>query len=613
LLPSEVSDDIYEDLLFDANDLLHNTFDSVYKTTYPHADVQTSSVLILHHHDDVDEKKLDDSFLQMLQSSYRGTYSRNDAAKSKLRCTMISAGGSAVHVVEFDEEKEYWQFVAGIRKAAHGGYEDEASSGKCQYIESTGAANGKNIKIDESNGKGQNRTVSTGIFGMLSSAVQRDTSGSAGTANNIHQLQHYEITSTTVTVNDSGYGGRCVLSLEITSIKAMALTLDFPTAQELVLEVSLETSKSTVAPSTADHLISSKTTLGAFHLEPLTSSRLGNDTVPTDGTDEVCVVCAVPPEGYEADPLSLLIPMSEEDIRPNSQRFITKNLLGGEDLSAGVIRSVGIFGERLGSPSVVIQPLPLTLFVQRDTPGQAGDRQSSDSYKVDSHLTGLDTTTSPQGLSRVRRSNSSSASFYRPFTRSPSNPSLNSPLTSTLPTGTGDLTVVSSPKKPTLTSLQPVTSQAGGSYVSNSLRFNQPVFSEVQVKQRSLSSRAVRLFVKLAQDIPTSYPKGRGAPLPPTAYCTAYLMGPNSEKLSANTAEARTEAVKSFSPEWNKEILLQDPRVSMEEVTGVMILIRDAASGVLKHHHIGQVTIPISCFLYQTEADFCLPLEPSYR
>jgi hypothetical protein len=90
-------------------------------------------------------------------------------------------------------------------------------------------------------------------------------------------------------------------------------------------------------------------------------------------------------------------------------------------------------------------------------------------------------------------------------------------------------------------------------------------------------------------------------------------MGPHSEKLSANNAEARTEAVKSFSPEWNKEILLQDPRVSMEEVTGVMILVRDAASGVLKHHHIGQVTIPISCFLYQTEADFCLPLEPSYR
>jgi hypothetical protein len=44
-----------------------------------------------------------------------------------------------------------------------------------------------------------------------------------------------------------------------------------------------------------------------------------------------------------------------------------------------------------------------------------------------------------------------------------------------------------------------------------------------------------------------------------------------------------------------------------------MILVRDSSYGLLKHLHIGQVTIPIECFLYQTEAAFILPLESTYR
>eukprot|EP01034_Spumella_vulgaris_P025991 gene25991-32508_t len=538
---------------------------------------------------------------------------------------MISAGGSAVHVVEFEEEKEYWSFVAGIKRAAHGGYDDEDATGKCLYIESTGV-NGKTAKSEDINGKAQYR----GVFGMLSSAVQRDTSGSAGAVSGANQTQQrFEISSTTVTVTECGHGGRCVLSLEVASVKAMALTLDFQAAQELVLEVTLETSKTSATPGTVEHPTNTKTSLHAFHLEPLATAQASADpsTAGSSDDNEVCVVCALPAEVYEASPLTLLIPLSESDVLPearsNAQRASAKNPLEVRDVA--VVRSVGVFGEKLGSPPVETQPLPLSLFIQRDsTAGQMGDRMSSDSYKVDAHVSSPEGAASPDGgrLSKTRRS-SSSASFYRPFTRSPSNPALNSPTTNTASTAASDVSShMSSPKKNAPTALtghdgstrqSGTVSQFGGSHVSNFVRYNYPVFTEVQVKQRSLSCRAARLFIKLAQDIPTSHPKSRGAPLPPTAYCTAYLMGPNSEKLSANNAEARTEAVKSFCPEWNKEILLQDPRVSMEEVSGVMILIRDAASGVLKHHHIGQVTIPISCFLYQTEADFCLPLEPSYR
>jgi hypothetical protein len=44
-----------------------------------------------------------------------------------------------------------------------------------------------------------------------------------------------------------------------------------------------------------------------------------------------------------------------------------------------------------------------------------------------------------------------------------------------------------------------------------------------------------------------------------------------------------------------------------------MIKIRDSAAGVFKHRHIGQVIVPISCFIYQTEATFTLPLEATSK
>ena len=87
---------------------------------------------------------------------------------------------------------------------------------------------------------------------------------------------------------------------------------------------------------------------------------------------------------------------------------------------------------------------------------------------------------------------------------------------------------------------------------------------------------------------------------------------------SSNNADSRTEALKGFSPKWNKEIVLaydgtQGDLVGLNAVSSVMVLLRDAASGILKHSHIGQVIIPIACFLSDTEADLCLPLEPSHR
>lgn len=63
----------------------------------------------------------------------------------------------------------------------------------------------------------------------------------------------------------------------------------------------------------------------------------------------------------------------------------------------------------------------------------------------------------------------------------------------------------------------------------------------------------------------------------------------------------------------HREILLQGSTYGIEDATAVMIKLRDSSSSLLRHQHIGQVTIPRACFIYQTEADFCLPLEPTEK
>lgn len=123
------------------------------------------------------------------------------------------------------------------------------------------------------------------------------------------------------------------------------------------------------------------------------------------------------------------------------------------------------------------------------------------------------------------------------------------------------------------------------------------------------ASRAARVYIKSACNLPLNR-KG----VAPSPYCVVYLVGENGAKLTSNTAESRTFVVdKDNNPVWNREILLQDGNGGIEKATGVMIKIKDGSAGILHHVHLGQVTIPIGCFIYQTEADFCLPLEATEK
>lgn len=99
----------------------------------------------------------------------------------------------------------------------------------------------------------------------------------------------------------------------------------------------------------------------------------------------------------------------------------------------------------------------------------------------------------------------------------------------------------------------------------------------------------------------------------PSVYCVVYLIDKYGNRLSANKAQMRSIACKSNDPSWNKEFLLELSQQECQHTDHVMILLRDANSGILKHRHVGQVLIPLSCFLPELDANLCLPIEPSFR
>lgn len=144
------------------------------------------------------------------------------------------------------------------------------------------------------------------------------------------------------------------------------------------------------------------------------------------------------------------------------------------------------------------------------------------------------------------------------------------------------------------------------------IKFHDPLFCDVELARRA-TLKAARLVIKRANDLPSSSASLEAKKIPPTVYATVYLVDAKGEKRSINNADSRTEAIKSYDPEWNKEVLLQNEKQGVDDITAVMVLFRDSSVGMMKHHHIGRVTIPFSCFLDNMQADFCLPLEPTYR
>lgn len=144
------------------------------------------------------------------------------------------------------------------------------------------------------------------------------------------------------------------------------------------------------------------------------------------------------------------------------------------------------------------------------------------------------------------------------------------------------------------------------------LRLNDPIVASVPITQDA-PRRTVRITIASSSSIPSSR---MGAP---SAYCAVYLVDDKNNRLcdSSGTAiEAKTDVVKgNNNPVWNKVILIEMPTQdgAGDTVSGVVITVKDAGGGLLKPLHLGQVTVPIGCFIEGYEAQLCLPLEPTPR
>ena len=96
----------------------------------------------------------------------------------------------------------------------------------------------------------------------------------------------------------------------------------------------------------------------------------------------------------------------------------------------------------------------------------------------------------------------------------------------------------------------------------------------------------------------------------PSPYCVGYLLDGEGNKMTKNSVEHRTAAVnQTLDPVWDREMFfLKDPSAAC-----VHVKVRTHRSYFSKEEHIGQVSIPIDCFVEGVEAHLCLPLEPTYR
>jgi len=101
----------------------------------------------------------------------------------------------------------------------------------------------------------------------------------------------------------------------------------------------------------------------------------------------------------------------------------------------------------------------------------------------------------------------------------------------------------------------------------------------------------------------------------PSSYCTMHLLDDKGQRIGMS-GESKTDVIKTnVSPTWDKEFLLQGNEEGVDGVSGVMLTVKDSGRlfGGVKSTPLGQVFIPIGCFIQGIEARLCLPLEPTPR
>jgi len=131
--------------------------------------------------------------------------------------------------------------------------------------------------------------------------------------------------------------------------------------------------------------------------------------------------------------------------------------------------------------------------------------------------------------------------------------------------------------------------------------------------------KAVEVHILGAVDLPL-----QSGGYEPTCYCGVYLVDMQGEKINAKgtgmaakifgsseEGEWKTDTIKNkTNPMWDTKLVLQgEHEVGIDSVQSVVIIVKEVSSRFSRPKHLGQVTIPIGCFLTGTSVPLTLPLE----
>jgi hypothetical protein len=562
LLNEELNLSDLEDFLEETNGFSLSEKESceALRALYPPQHANFSSLVITQNFSKFDGNKDSAMFLELLRNAYANDIERENGINAGImRCNVVLKDITQIHSFEFEKERDYWSFISCIKTGIKG--ESTNLKGKCKYI-----------SRNQPHQTSSERKLDTREKLMMRNRFSLKTNLSLNTTtfNDSVEAKSNTLSVTTIANDD--------FIIHFEEIVALALTLDHREPLSDVMLIGLGLPGGFVNNSTK----SEKDSL-VIQFASTTDKRIVHAAEQFDPK-------SLPfHNGFSIENHRLAVVPLESEILYNPPRVDSTSLRSGMSsvvhsdnsefkfkatIKQKVHWEVEIYddltnGKLLGKKAVQYNP-----FLEGNS-----QRYSEENPKAD---------ISPFSLGRTRS------------LRLSLSPARNKDA------GNEGSSPVPSPKRYS-SMMSDLKSNQNIIPSRQVLKYKEQRKMEIEILEKQFN-KALRVYIKYAEGL--SGAERRVSP--PSAYCTVYLVGKNQEKLTSNHAEIRTEGLKSFSPEWNKEIILQDNKLGIDEVHGVMVLIRDGSSGILKHKHIGQILIPIGCFL-QDEASFCLPLEPSYR
>lgn len=147
------------------------------------------------------------------------------------------------------------------------------------------------------------------------------------------------------------------------------------------------------------------------------------------------------------------------------------------------------------------------------------------------------------------------------------------------------------------------------------------VTQRVQLSAAKAANKALEVNVMGADDLMS------GSTRAPNVYCACYLIDTEGARIGASLAdrlgvfkmsdgEWKTDVEEaSRNPRWETKIMMQeDDEVGVSSnVSHVLIIFKDVQSKLRRPVHIGQVVVPMGCFLDGQAVPLTLPLEPAAK